>query len=350
MKIFLSFLLLFISIENSETISQKPDLKQEKIIEKQFSVNPDAVLDIQNQYGNINLSAWHKDEIHLEIKITAKGKNKNKVEERLKSISVEFTADQKKVSAKTLIKSGFFKRNNTNFSIDYFVKLPKTIYVQLQNKYGNLNIDELSGGTSIILDYGNLQIKYLDNKDNKLKLNYVSKAKINALNTAQIQAGYSNIEIDKAEDLILNSNYSNLNIKQIKNLKTESGYGEITIEEADQLDLKTKYTKVKIAFLTEQLISHNNYGSLILTKVKNGFKKISLTTAYTPVSIGIEAHTGYEIEAEITYGKLRFPSSLESYKMIEKNSESYYSGKAGNGYGKILLQMSYANPQIKLIH
>lgn len=350
MKIYFSLLFLFLL--NTPLIQAEESQKdQVKIIERHFKVDSDATLEINNEYGNINLQTWDKNEIAFHIEIRVKGKSSDKVKERLDAITVDFSGNPKKVSAQTNIKKlGFFSRNNqTEFSIVYTVKLPQNNQIDLVNKYGNINIDEISGSSSIVLDYGNLHIEKLSNPTNNFKLKYVSQANIDQVKQANIDAGYSKVNIGSIDKLTFQSNYTDLKIKEVKELSTKMDYGNLTIEKVDQLNVQADYTKIKIGSLMRSLTAVNNYGSMNLSELKKGFENISIKTGYTNVSLAIESEAGYNFDANISYGKLRYPSNLSFDKQIEKSTQQIYSGRAGDGSGKISLDMKYGNPTLKLI-
>lgn len=350
MKIYFS--LLFVFLLNIPVIqAENLQKNQTKIIKKHFEVNPDATLEINNKYGNINLQTWDKNEIAFHIEIRVKGKNSDKVKERLDAISIDFSGNSKKVSASTNIKKlGFFsRRNNTEFSIVYTVKLPKTNHIALTNEYGNISIDELSGKSAIVLEYGNLNIEKLNNSTNDFKLKYVSRANIDQINKANISAGYTKVNIDQVENLTFNSNYTDLKINKVKKLNTKMDYGNLDIEKVNQIDIESDYTQIKIGSLTQKLHAVNSYGSLNISELEKTFEKVLIKTKYTNVSLGVKSDVGYKLDADISYGKLQYPKNLEFDKQIEKNTQQIYSGQTKNSSGEISLEMRYGNPTIKLI-
>lgn len=347
------FNLLLLLLIGFSTLSVNAGQKdQTKIIEKHFAVNSDATLEITNKYGNINLQTWDKNEIAFHIEIRVKGKKSDQVKERLDAISVDFSGNAKKVSAATKIrKLGLFSRNNTTeFSIVYTVKLPRTNHIALVNEYGNINIDELSGKANIVLDYGNLNIGKLHHVTNNLQLKYVSRANIDQAKQANITAGYSKFTIGSIENLTFKSNYTDLKIDHAKSLNAQMDYGNLSVEKINQINVEADYTGIKIGKLIQSLTAVNNYGSLHITELKKGFEQVSIKTGYTNVSLGIDAAAGYDFEATISYGKLRYPSNLSFDKQIEKSTQQVYSGRAGDAAGKISLDMKYGNPTLQLIN
>ena len=55
---------------------------KEKTITKEFSVNSDALLKINNSYGNLDIVTWNENRIVFEIKIITNGNNEEKVQKK----------------------------------------------------------------------------------------------------------------------------------------------------------------------------------------------------------------------------------------------------------------------------
>ena len=75
----LAFLLApIIGLGNNE--NPKGKYFKEKTIKKEFSVNSDALLKINNSYGNLNITSWNENRVLIEVHIKTNGNN----EERFK--------------------------------------------------------------------------------------------------------------------------------------------------------------------------------------------------------------------------------------------------------------------------
>ena len=122
---------LFPLVTFAKEISSKKHEKT-KTIHKNFSVNSNATLFLKNKYGNLHISTWNENTVDITVKITVKGDNLNKVEEKLNDINVLFEATQNLVEARTTIEetksswSFWGRNNNINYQINYYVKMPKT--------------------------------------------------------------------------------------------------------------------------------------------------------------------------------------------------------------------------------
>ncbi|MEM9143807.1 MAG: hypothetical protein AAGA86_12530, partial [Bacteroidota bacterium] len=94
---------------------------KEKTIKKEFNVNSNALLKIDNSYGNLNLTSWDENRVLIEVHIKTNGNNEEKVKQKLDGITVDFDASSSQVSAKTIFGSSkngwgwnWGKNNNVN--------------------------------------------------------------------------------------------------------------------------------------------------------------------------------------------------------------------------------------------
>src|SRR6056300_141937 len=78
---------------------------REKKLSKSYNVNSDAKLQVENKYGNIEISPWDRDEISIEVVIRVTGNSESKVEDKLDDIDIEFSGNKSLVYAKTHIES-----------------------------------------------------------------------------------------------------------------------------------------------------------------------------------------------------------------------------------------------------
>ena len=154
------FLLPAIAIGNNPS---KGKYKKEKTIKKEYTVNKDALLKINNSYGNLDVVTYSGNTISIEVNITVSGNDEEKLQKKLDGINVNFNASSSLVEAKTMFnnKKSWWNWGNNNMSmeVNYKVKLPITNSVDLDNDYGSINLDKLEGNANLRCDYG--KITYL---------------------------------------------------------------------------------------------------------------------------------------------------------------------------------------------
>ncbi|NLN33912.1 MAG: hypothetical protein GX159_10015 [Flavobacteriaceae bacterium] len=338
------FLFIFLGFQFASATS--PEAIETKVIDKSFTVNPNAELRINNKYGNINMTTWDRNTIEFHIEIKVDGANADRVKDRINSISVEFKANPNLVSAETIIKN-IRNSNNINITINYFVKLPKTNNINITNRYGNISLDQLKGSSVIQLDYGNMSLGKMENALNTWDLDYVTSANVDFVKSVHMDLDYSKVNIKKSELINLTADYSDASLGEIGDLLSQMEYGNLFVEQVNSLSGVVAYTNVKTNTLNTSFVMNMRYGSLSIGNVRKGFNKISIGADYSDVSVGIGSNVGYKLNGNFKYGGLKFPSHLSMSKQIEKSTAKTYEGTAGDGSGEILINMNYGSAKIK---
>ena len=194
---------------------------KEKTLKKEYNVGANANVDIDNSYGNIDVTTWNENRVVIEVHIKTSGNNESKVQEKLDKITVDFDASSDMVSAKTIFNKdkswgwNWGKNNNVNMQINYIIKLPVKNSIHLNNDYGNIMLDRIDGHAKISCDYGRLEIGELHGRNNELKFDYTSKSTIDYVRSAKISADYSGFTIQKAGDLYISADYTNFAIGEM---------------------------------------------------------------------------------------------------------------------------------------
>lgn len=341
------FTLLFFTFQILQ--ATVPEFTEEiKVIEKSFNVNSNANLSINNKYGNVTLTTWNKNLIEIRVEIKVDGRDNNAVRQRLNAITVNFNATAAGVAAATQIAESKGS-NKTNISIHYTVRLPKTNSINIENRYGNLYLDETRGAVNIGLKYGNLTFGKLLNAINNLDMAYVTNAKIDYVKSAVIDAAYSKIDISKAEVLRMETDYTDVNLGDVSDLINNMDYGNLNITKIEKVSSTADYTNIKIGTLSHSFVSSGDYGAITIRHIKSGFSKIIIDADYAGLNLGVEPAAGYSVKAEMRYGSLSYPSNVNMSKKIVKNTSSSYEGKAGNASGSIQINMDYGSAKINLV-
>ncbi|MBC2840197.1 DUF4097 family beta strand repeat-containing protein [Robiginitalea sp. SC105] len=308
---------------------------KEKTIKKEFNVNSDALLKIDNSFGNLVLTSWNENRVVIEVHITTNGNNEDKVQNKLEEITVEFEASASMVSARTRIGKdnswGWWgKNNNVNMQINYTVRMPVKNSVNLSNDYGNISLDRLDGHARISCDYGRLDLGELRGRNNELSFDYTSKSRIGFMNSGKIRADYSGFVIEKAGDLDISADYTDSAVEQMENLTYSSDYGNLDVGEANNIRGSGDYINVKLGTIHGDVDITADYGSIRIERMAQDAGDINIRTDYTGIKIGYDPayHFNFEISSEYAgvSGKEDFTINVSR----EKNSSRYYQGYYGS--------------------
>lgn len=328
----------------------KGKYKKEKTIKKEFNVASDALLKVKNRYGNLNITSWNENRVMIEVHIKTSGNNEEKTAERLNEITVDFENSSDLVSARTVFNKN--KGNSWGWSrskrkvsvqVNYTIKLPMKNSVNLNNDYGNINLDRIDGHAKISCDYGRLDIGELRGRNNQLSFDYTSKSSIDFMESGSINADYSGFTIGKAGNLKINADYTNSTIAQMENLEYDASYGKIEVGNANNIQGDGDYVNVKLGTIHGNVQVVGDFGSIRIDKMAADAGNIEIKTDYTGIKIGYapEYHFDFEIETEYggVSGKDDFEVNISNVKSHKKYYKGYH-GKANSG-NRVFINSEY---------
>ena len=349
---FLLLLIPYISFGNND----KKKHEKNKVIEKKFSVNSDAKVSLNNRYGNLNITTWNKNEVEIKVEIIVKGDDLETVANKLASIDVDFTASASFVEAKTTFGdkknswSWWKKSKNMNYQINYTVRMPNSNSVDLDNDYGNIYLDKLSGKADINCDYGKISVGELSAPNNSINLDYCSKSTIAYMKSGDVNVDYSKLTIEDSEKVRFNTDYSTIVCNKAETINFNADYGSLTFDDVVNVSGNSDYTSMRFGNVRKNLKIDTDYGSIKIANLTKGFENVDISGEYAGIKIGIESGAVFDFVLDLQYaGFKRDDSKIEFFKSISKSSKKYYEGKYGKGNtsSKIKISSQYGGVNFK---
>ncbi len=323
---------------------------KEKTIKKEFNVNADALLKVNNNYGNLTITSWNENRIVIEVHIKTNGDNEEKVQRKLDDITINFEASSSSVHARTIYSEqnnswgwNWGRSNNVNMQINYTIKMPIKNSVDLDNDYGNIILDRVDGHARISCDYGRLEIGELHGRNNQLNFDYTSKSTIGYMNSGDIKADYSSFTIEKAGNLTLRTDYTNATIEKMDNLDYVSDYGTLEVEEANNIDGNGDYITIRLGTVHGNVNINADYGSIKINELAEDAGDVTIRTDYTGIKIGYNPNYHFNFDITTSYSGVSGKDDFEMNISTEKSNSKHYEGYYGsNNSGKrITLSSDY---------
>jgi|GEM_PF-6922198 len=248
--------------------NRKNNVKLSKEIEKVVFLPSDGNLDVENKYGDVTITGWKKDSVHISAVITVSRRNEENAKLALEEIEI-----QAKLWNKTLrVKSKMNDRirhliaprststrtyslprvlNGGNYSVDLDILVPKGVSVDLENKYGDINLKETGGAVSLESSNGDINVGFA--KDTKIK------------------SKYGNVEVDQIEGLVEVENANGyVSVSRITgNALIENKYGEVDVLNVDgQSEIHNYNNDVSVENIGKSTVIVNKYGSTDISNIK----------------------------------------------------------------------------------
>ncbi len=328
--LFLLAVILLTSQVNAQEVSKE--------YHKEYNTDASTTLEISNKYGDVVIESWNNNQIVIDVKVTVEVPGRDRAERLLGMINVEFSEGQDVIEAKTVIDNSFNFSGwggNKRFRIDYNVKMPENTDLALSNRYGNTDIDNLSGLVTLDIKYGDLAVERLT-RGNEKPLNAITlaygKGIIEEAGWLEINARYSgSLEIPVSQALLIDSRYSKLRIGETSSVVSESKYDNYKIEEINNLVMVSGYTTADIGTLTKKLDFEGSYASFNVDNIPSGFESLDVNTKYMGVKLGIAESASYELDGQASYGNIKIDKDKFKYQRnIVQNNSTELSGVVGS--------------------
>ena len=336
-----AFAVLIIFMIPTIVLAQFTETKQ---INKRFKITPETQIEITNKYGKIKINTWEKDSVIFDIKIKVEDKKLSKLEKLVSEVDFDFINNQHFVIARTKVgenRSGLEKevinfketvlQSDGKIEIDYTVWMPKANQLKVENKFGDIYIDDYLGDIEIILSNGNLKSHDFSGKTN-LKLSFAD-ATINQMKTGRLDCNYSEIYIKKADKLQIYSKSSDFEITEINELTAESRRDKFRIQLIDVLDAKGSFTNYRISELTNNLKLKTEYGDLDIEKVAPEFKSVYIESKSTDMNLYFNEKSEFGFDITHTKSQTSFCRKMEIKKeevLDEKEKKVQLTGNFGS--------------------
>ncbi len=307
---------------------------------KEFTATGSTELSIHNQFGNITVTDWDQNKVVVNVIIEVTNSDEAKAKKLMDKIKIDFKEEGNRITVKTNIgEQGNINLHNNkgekqSFRIDYFVKCPRSIKLNLNNQFGDLIISTLTGSLDADLQFGNLNAVSLTGPETKIDMQF-GEATIGTLKDAKIEMQHCGL----------------FKITECVNLSVDAQFSEIEIGTVTTLKADLSNCEVNVETLTESLKLDANMGNVKIGNVSAGFKYIDVEQNMGDLSLGIDPKAGYKIDAEVNMGSIKVPEGVKVTR--EKDTDipgitvEKITGTYGNGNSTITIECNMGSVKIK---
>ena len=365
-----SFLLFFL-VGQADMIAS-PGAKKQLIkeVHESFEVNFDALLGVQNKYGDITITTWDQNTIDVDILIKVKTSDKSRGQTFLEGINIDFSSSRSKVGMETTYpdqensswwSSWWSNSDNLDFEVHYTIKAPEGISTKLYNKYGTISQASIEGSSHVVNKFGDI---YLNNVGGDVSLNLgYGKAKITRAKNVNVEIKNSTLSIVECLDISITSKYSDFIFGTCGDMSLDSKFDEFIIEsagvienegkfddfkigEAEGLIIETKNTTVAIKRLNKICKVETKYGSVNINSTGPNLELISLESKHTEYNIGVDSDFRLMFLGE--HSNLSIDGPYEKDQYVEDGSDLNVKAHRGsnNANLKISAELRYGSLKI----
>lgn len=369
-----------IAMVNTSTYRQTGgDAERAKSFSKSFNVDRNDKVSLNNQFGSIVIKTWDKKEVRVDVDIKAYANSDSDVQKLIDGVSIDATKNGDVVSFKTNMgdRNGRYGRGIKNgvttwrreVKVNYTVFMPAVNPLTVLQQYGNVDMGNFAGPTSLKVEYGNLVAGNLSNTNNYINVQY-GKCDIQDLNAAVIKHEYNgpvtigavgtlelvaeyvavNINtIRKSADirveygkgltvgtiggnLLLNAEYAKVNINTVKgNAVVKQAYGDLNIASAGKIAVSTEYSNVTLGTLNGDATIKMDYNRLNVNEITSACKNFTFGGEYASAGLGFADRYNGNFNVSTSYAGFKYGSNVTSSLVSKDDETKRYTGKIGSG-------------------
>ncbi len=342
-KSLLLSLLLIVTVSFSLTAQDAS-----KTYSETYDISKGLTLSSDTKYSDIELLTWEKDVVDILVEVEVDASSDNKAREILEKIDVHISKSGNTINLETDIDNGWSR--NVKFEINITIKAPKYINLDVENSYGDLFIQEVSGLVLLDLRYSNLKAGTLSRGNEKpynmIDLAY-SNGEVDEAGWMEVELSYSDLEINLSRMLFVESKYSKLIGEKAGGVITEGAYDKYYIDEIDSFVAELKYSGLKFEVLNKTLSLESAYTNAKIMKLSKDFDEVDAALSYGNIYLNVESGASYKFEGEAKYGHVNIDSDDKLSKSKENSYMRVWGTVGGSTKSSMKLVTKYGNSTIE---
>ncbi|NII25559.1 hypothetical protein HB364_10730 [Pseudoflavitalea sp. X16] len=296
-----SLLITALSFGTQQVLAgEDPMVEKKKTYSKSYSVSSSDKISLRNQFGEMKINTWDKNEVKVDVVITAEAGTDERAQQILDIIEIQDGKGGNGVWFKTKIGNNNQHRGKgekQSFDIDYTVYLPANNVLDAGNEFGPMTIGDYKGKVSL-------------------------ESKFGSLTTGNL-TGYAKVQVE---------------------------FGKANIGSMDNGDVTIKFSRGLINKLSGEVKANFEHSSIkvgVENDVKNLDVKNSFTQLFLDVNTGLSAN--FDISTSFCEVKNKTSFAIKKEGDDEDHGPKFdfrYSGKAGGGGSNVRVKTSFGDVTI----
>jgi hypothetical protein len=325
------FLILTVLILAASLRAQTPEYIHQVV--RSFRVTNGVTLDLANKYGKVHVIKWNNDSVKFIIDLRIRTKDASKMQKLKQNIDFEFTASQYFLNARTKIGdnasdvfqdikdiAGTYLSSSNTVTINYTVMVPDYISLRIDNKFGNVYLDDADQNFNLTLSYGDFSCNRLTGKS-EIRITS-GNAEIGYIREGLLFLSYGNLHLHDAGKLTAETRSSTVTIDKSAELRINSRRDKFYLNELGSFSGESYFSNINGGILHNEMNFISRYGAINLDNIRKTFTSLNLSAEFTKVTLAFEKSASYNLELshhqEVVFV---YPKSMASLKTRVTNVE-----------------------------
>jgi hypothetical protein len=330
---------------------------------REYKVADNTSVEVSNKYGKIHVITWDIDSVKIEANLRISASNYQKMQKLRDNITFDFNATKTFIVAKTVFTNqatiisdfvdAFIPSNIV--SINYMVYTPEYVNLKIDNKFGDIYMDDFNGTLELILSNGDLKANKLSGAPT-VRLSS-GDGTINSISDGKVFASYSDLQIRDAGKVSLETRSSVLTIDQGNEVSVDSRRDKFQIGMLNELSATGYFTIFNIDQLNKDLRCSLKYGNIAVQRISDAFSFINIESEYADIDLYFNRNTSYNLDISHHYDVyINLPANLARVETTVQNKDEKIMltyGKIGNSTVETTRKVNINAPvkcNINIIH
>ena len=338
-------------------------ISDSKTLRKSFRAGSDAVLEVNNKYGDIHISHSPVDSITIRVEVTASSNTGEKLDAMMSDVEVSLTMAGETVRAQTSFTKGItplfeslkgLTKNLINFDsrlkIDYFIECPPQTELRLTNSYGDVYIGDETPELTLRLSNGALDAAAV-REARLLELTFC-KANIRSIGSGKITLSFSELRATETGKISLASTSSKAWIDRCGSIDLDSKRDNLSFGSAEVITGTSYFSDIIADKVTNEINMSVKYGNLSFGTIDKGFSLIDLRTTYADIDMAMDERAGYNLEIKHTNAFVSLPGinpEPERTEISAQNKIFLTKAVVGSGSDRSDIRIDATRGEIRLL-
>jgi hypothetical protein len=320
---------------------------------KTFRVGKESTLELTNKYGAVQVTNWKKDSVYIRAEIKAYAPSQEKLSSMFDGVSVSFTEAGSIVKAQTVFTQNInrlfesFKgmtskiiSYDSKIEINYFINVPEYLNINIDNRYGDLYMENSTGKFTASVSNGSFKANSLG-KESSLTFSFCD-ATIGSIASGNIDASFSEIYSGEIGDVTIKSISSKYQLERTGNITFESRRDKININTSNSIRGNSYFSDIIVKVLKKELSLTSRYGEIKTDSIDSGFESINLNSGYSEIYLNFAGNSSYNLDVRHINTFLALPSknSKTQRKTLDEDKKEYITyGSVGTNPGSVSVKI-----------
>jgi hypothetical protein len=305
--------------------------RTERTAEKTFKALPGTTLEIDSKFGDVQVLTSPTSDVEVMATFWVEGKNPRQAEELLKNLDADIYQQDTSVFIKSVFPESLSNRGNLKFQIDFTIKAPEGINLNLRSRYGSVYLAEINGLANLEIAYGSIQALKLGRGNekplNQLRMSY-SSGTVEETSWLKTDLAYSKLVVEKADAMVSMSKYSVLTFEECSSIASQSKYDTYKAGVLNNYAGNHSYSNVKIEELKNKLEITSSYSNVRIEDVRETFEKVLINNSRGNYKVNIRKNSSFNFNGAAYRGDITV-TGIDKLSKRQENADKFLTGQHG---------------------